>query len=267
MLGGRAGPVARPRRKVCDLRRHPRTAPSSWLSDPVGTVGVVLFARCCAACGSPDGPLCAGCLATLRPAPPADPPPGLASLDALLRYEDAARTLVLAAKYGNARPVLARLARAMAALVADHPLAVVTWAPTTPARRRERGYDQAEVLARGVARTLRLPCRGLLVRSPGRAQTGLDRAERLAGVRFVARRPVAGPVLVVDDVCTTGATLAAAGRGLHGAGAEVVRALTAAVTPVASPRNVLKATTVTAEDGREGLVDPHGEKRIVHATD
>jgi predicted amidophosphoribosyltransferase len=155
----------------------------------------------------------------------------------------------------------------MAALVAPRSVDVVTWAPTTAARRRARGYDQAELLARAVARASGRPCHRLLRRAPGRAQTGHDRAERLTGPRFVARRSVTGTVLVVDDVCTTGATLAAAAAALSAAGADGVRALTAAVTPVASSRNVLKATCGTAEDGREGLVDPHDEKRIVHATD
>ncbi|HEX8771251.1 MAG TPA: phosphoribosyltransferase family protein, partial [Acidimicrobiales bacterium] len=96
----------------------------------------------------------------------------------------------------------------------------MTWAPTTGARRRERGFDQAELLARAVARRLGLPCRRLLRRRPGPAQTGRDREGRQSGPAFTTRR-VTGParVLLVDDIVTTGATVSAAARALRAAGA------------------------------------------------
>ena len=144
-----------------------------------------------------------------------------------MRYEGAARELVLALKYRNTRPALDRVARAMAAVAAPHaPDAVTLRGPPTPARRRERGYDQAQLLARGVARGLQMPLVRLLERCAGPAQTGRDRAERLTGPRLVARRSHAGAVLVVDDVCTTGATLAAAAVALRHAGAEAVHGCT-----------------------------------------
>jgi predicted amidophosphoribosyltransferase len=152
-------------------------------------------------------------------------------LDSLLRYEDEARTLVLALKYRNSRPALGVLTRAMAAVAAHRPVDLVTWAPTTAARRRERGYDQAELVARGVATALHLPCRRLLVRAPGAPQTGRARAERLDGPRLTATRRHRGPVLLVDDVCTTGATLAAAAAALEAADTTPIHALTVAVTP------------------------------------
>ena len=81
---------------------------------------------------------------------------------------------------------------------------VVSWAPTTPARRRARGFDQAEVLARAVARTTRLPCRGLLRRLPGPPQTGLPASERRRGPRFVAVRSAAATLRCHDATVLAG---------------------------------------------------------------
>ena len=150
---------------------------------------------------------------------------------AFLAYDTAARELVTRLKYRNARASVPFLARGMAALApADSDL--VTWAPTTPARLRARGFDQARLLAQAVARDLHLPCRSLLRRGPGPAQTGRDAAARLAGPALAARRSVGGRrVLLVDDVVTTGATVAAAARALREAGAEAVHVVAAARTP------------------------------------
>src|SRR5688500_19582640 len=98
----------------------------------------------------------------------------------------------------------------MAAAVASDRFDVVTWPPTTPRRRRERGFDQAALLAAVVARRLGRPCRPLLERAAGSAQTGRSAAARRAGPGFVAARRVRGRILLVDVVATAGASLAAA---------------------------------------------------------
>jgi predicted amidophosphoribosyltransferase len=159
----------------------------------------------------------------------------LASCRSLLRYEGSGRTLVTRFKYGNARDALPWLAAALAGLIDAHEVDAVTWVPTTAARRRARGFDQSELLAVRVATELGRPVVGLLGRGPGPAQTGRSRAERLQRPGFVVRRHLGvGPparVLLVDDVVTTGATLAAAATTLRRAGVEACHGRTVARTP------------------------------------
>jgi predicted amidophosphoribosyltransferase len=191
----------------------------------------VLLPATCPGCGAQGPALCPGCAAGLAPPPGLPPPPGVDACVALLAYDGSGRRLVARLKYHNERAALGRLAAALAA-AAPSGADVVTWVPTTGGRRRERGFDQAELLARGLARRLHLPCRPLLQRRPGPAQTGRSRAERRgAPPAFTARRSVAGTVLLVDDVVTTGATAAAAARALRGAGARRIVLLAAARTP------------------------------------
>ncbi len=189
----------------------------------------MLFASVCAVCGTPGRCVCPPCAAQLRRPGPVVCPAGLDACTSLLDYDGPGRELVLALKYGNRRAVVRPLGRALALLVAG-PVDVVTWVPTTPRRRRERGYDQARLLAREVARGLGRPCRSLLRRAPGPPQTGRSLAERQRGPVLTARRRADGIVLVVDDVVTTGASLAAAAATLRGGGARGVQGVTVAAT-------------------------------------
>jgi predicted amidophosphoribosyltransferase len=199
----------------------------------------LLLPATCPGCGEPAVALCPSCEAGLRPAPAAAPPTGLDWWVSAYSYEGALRELVARAKYRQARTGLGWLAASVVAgietgLTQGHgPLDVVTWPPTTPGRRRQRGFDAAELLARAVAPRLRLPVRRLLVRTAGGAQTGRRRAARRHGPEFAACAAVAGGrILLVDDVTTTGATLSAAAAALRAAGAKGVLGATAGRTPL-----------------------------------
>src|SRR5439155_11059954 len=168
---------------------------------------------------------CPSCAVSLQHAPALPPPAGVASCRALLRYEDAGRDLLSRLKYRNSRSTMAWLAWQLAGLVPAGLVAtlqVVTWAPTSMARRRDRGFDQAELLARAVARQLGLPALRLLARGPAPPQTGLSRDGRRRGPPLAVLRPerVPATVLLVDDGITTGATLESAARALAAAGAR-----------------------------------------------
>jgi predicted amidophosphoribosyltransferase len=179
--------------------------------------------------------VCDACAAVLPAALPAVRPPGLRSLHALYTYEGPVRPLMAALKFRGATALAGWLAVRMALLAGVDPAATwVAWAPTTAARRRERGYDQAQLLAAAVGAVLGLPVAGVLVRRGRTHQTGHVRAQRLrdppvfAPARHV---PLPGAVLLVDDVCTTGATLSAAAAALRRAGSGPVHGLVVARTP------------------------------------
>ena len=201
------------------------------------SVSGVLLAVTCPVCGAQGRAPCSRCSEELLPALSLPDPVGVDACLVLLSYEGAGRELVARLKYRNHRAALPGLARAMASLVVDPAeIDVVTWAPTTSSRRRQRGFDQAELLSRAVARQLRRPCRRLLTRLPGEAQTGRPLAERHGSPNIVPRRALCGAsVLVVDDVITSGATISAAALALRSGGAAVVTALAAARTPPPGP--------------------------------
>ncbi len=194
----------------------------------------MIFQIRCAGCDAPGAAVCTTCrFALLSPRPR----PGSHGVHAAVAYTGRARKVVLGLKYRNRRQVGRHLAGLVVnAIVAngDHRgVEVVTWAPTSDARRRSRGFDQGELVARHVARQLGVPCRRLLARTgPAAGQTGRSRVERLLGPEFVARPGCEGRrVIVVDDVVTTGATLRAAGAALRHAGVRDPRLYAVASTP------------------------------------
>ncbi len=161
---------------------------------------------------------------------------GVDALWAGWSHEGAAAELVRALKYGRVTASVTPIADRMATQVptAQRP-DLVTWVPCSPTRRRERGFDPAELLARALARRLRCPARHLLRRLDDDPQTARTREGRMAGPRLALRRGrLRGLVLVVDDVCTTGSTLRVAAAALRSGGAAAVVAAVATVAPAAS---------------------------------
>src|SRR5947209_14254459 len=120
----------------------------------------MLLPRTCPLCDRLGAAPCAACAAGLTRAPALPPPAGVDSCAAVLAYEGSGRELVARLKYRNARSTVRWLSAAMTGLVVGRAPAVdlVTWVPTTAERRRARGFDQAELLARGIARREHLPC-------------------------------------------------------------------------------------------------------------
>jgi predicted amidophosphoribosyltransferase len=136
---------------------------------------------------------------------------------------------VLKLKFGGWRGVAGAFAVAMEAL--DLPaVEVVTWVPLARAREAERGYDQAQALARALARRIGRPAVPLLRRTVATApQAKRSAAERRAALAGAFRSVRAAPrsVLLVDDVLTTGATADSCARELRRAGAGSVVLATA----------------------------------------
>jgi predicted amidophosphoribosyltransferase len=215
----------------------------------------MFFATLCAGCNQPGATLCNRCRFSLASASSQVSEVGIT---AALPFEGVARQVVHGLKYRNRRAVARQLARLILGRVRVGKVDVVTWAPTSGAHARARGYDQAELLARAVAAELKVPCRRLLYRSHGGSQTGHTRAERLHGPSFRARRVRPLRVLLIDDVVTTGATLVAAREALLQAGVGSVLCLAAAATPsgVQSVRPARRRTAAMAAVGSSSTQMP-----------
>jgi ComF family protein len=154
-------------------------------------------------------------------------------------YSPAMARAIVLLKYQQVTPLAGFFSECLLPVVREYALQfaadVVVPVPLHPARRRERGYNQAELIARALARRLALPCRShLLVRTQPRPEKlRLTVHERWRSVRnaFDIRKGSQVDklrVLLLDDVLTTGATLDACSRALREAGAAYVAAITVA---------------------------------------
>lgn len=152
------------------------------------------------------------------------PSSGLHSIIAVTEFDGTAREAVHALKYENRHAIAGLLGRLMAQTGRGLEAGVVVPVPLHKSRRRERGYDQATLLAKVVAQSLDLPLAAQALRRtrPTKQQATLDRDDRFANVlaAFEATNGMNGErVLLIDDVATTGATMEAASTALQAAGA------------------------------------------------
>ncbi len=208
----------------------------------------LLLPPTCPGCGREGPAVCDMCLAHMGrrvDEPPGVPvglqssqPRGIVQLEWCASFNGPARASVHALKYDGELRLVAPLAELMAARwrrasVGGDFLVPV---PVHAERRRQRGFDQAELLARGVGERLGLRVVGALERAARTtAQHQLGRGARQSnvsqafGVAPRHTKEISGRWLVlVDDVVTSGATLAGCARALYEAGAFAVSALTLA---------------------------------------
>ncbi|GAA1637528.1 ComF family protein [Catellatospora bangladeshensis] len=222
----------------------------------------------CAGCSREGQPLrlevcgdCAAAVQALRAAPtrPDPPPPGLPPCVALGDYAAELRELILSFKergrHRLARPLGALLAEAVAATVPPSAPVLLLYVPDTTAAARARHGDHLRALTRAAADRLREAGRVVAVAAPLRALPKADSAHLSSAQRAAAaaagfamrsrgmadvRRAAPGSVtLLLDDIVTTGSTLAAASELLAGAGVRVHGCVVLAATRRIPPQRAI----------------------------
>ena len=207
----------------------------------------LIFPPRCGGCGGYGSAWCERCAASVQPVP-------VTSLDSIPlvaagRLEGPLQQAIHTFKY-RPRPGLAGvLADPLRHAIADARLDVsgLAYIPLHPQRRRQRGFNQAERLAAELARPLGLPLvKGLSRVRPTPAQVGLSQPERqvnmVGAFEWTAASAAPSGLALVDDVCTTGATLQAAADAVARAGGSIAAFL------VLARAQTLPALAVTSPD-------------------
>lgn len=200
----------------------------------------LVFPPACGGCGRRGKIWCEQCAGSLRP-PSVSELAGI-PLVAAARLEGPFQHAIHAYKY-RSRPALAeQLNEHLLAAVraADFRLNALSFIPLHPQRERQRGFNQAERLARTLGKKLRLPVvQGLRRVRPTAPQVGLTGRERELNVAgafsWTGEAPPPSLLGLVDDVCTTGATLLAASGALNRAGGSIGAFLVLAVPHTLPP--------------------------------
>ncbi len=213
---------------------------AGWTKDVLWPEGAL-----CCACGriTDGGGLCADCLKSLRNDGAffawtrSDPAPDLPAWS-LRPHDSVPRELIIRLKYNaeaRAARLLSELLLPLPPDISFPPDTVVTWVTMPESRRRERAVDHGRLLAEAFAEKLSLPCRQLLLRRDRheKRQVNLSAEQRAANLTgaFRPKERIAFPVLIVDDVRTTGTTLCRCADALRSGGAEQLFALTVTAPP------------------------------------
>lgn len=213
----------------------------AWMDDLLFPENVLCLCCDCALECDAQGGICKSCSLALemlaqrqeeREAQENRPlPEGIGFIHAAYVYEGPVRKLIHRLKYESVRAAALPLAQRMAFLPSGEEDIIVP-VPTDRRRLRRRGYNQATLLAQHMADVLGMEMKEALVRvDTRRPQTGLsakERRENLIGCMVSSDAVNGKKVLLVDDVCTTGATLREAARALYASGAKSVGAFAAA---------------------------------------
>lgn len=196
-------------------------------------VATAIVPPLCAACGRacrPEAALCTRCSRRLAEAEPVEGggAPGLDRAWSSAPHEGVARDLVTALKFRRLLPVADLIADRIQWLAPGTILSgTIVPVPTAPLRSALRGFDPAAEIAAALAQQTELPLSSCLIRRGGGRQIGKRRAERIGHPPLIqARGQVPRSILLIDDVLTTGATLASCARALRSAGAIRVAAIT-----------------------------------------
>jgi ComF family protein len=199
--------------------------------------GSFICTRCSADMVPADGPRCLTCwtptVQETRCRRCREWWPAFSGVRASFVYDAAARDAVLALKFRGLSAVAPVMARSMAACLTEWipPVQSIVPVPLAGHRRRLRGYNQSELLAKELSRLTGIPlARRALVRrrsTPPQVRLAGNARRRNVVDAFAAGRLVPeGGVLLIDDVVTTGATLDACARVLLSEGVEAAFALT-----------------------------------------
>lgn len=215
-----------------------RNAWSTYLQHNIHNVSfidrilAILAPHDCLSCGTEGNLFCQNCLFALPSVSLKQlANPDLEFVGSATTYEGAAKDLIWKLKSSGAQEAARIMARSMLPLLPTHENLLVVPVPTATTRIRQRGYDQALLLAKEISRQSRLPWFKVLVRHGQAHQVGAGREQRVHQLSTAFRvknvqRVKDANIILIDDVVTTGATLETAAKLLKQAGAAHVDAIT-----------------------------------------
>jgi len=190
----------------------------------------------CQRCGATvsEGNLCHSCI---------NHPLTIDGIRSIFLFQGTVRQAILQLKYKHLKALAVPLGQLLAEYLGSHPLKgeVLIPVPLYPKRLRERGYNQASLLAKELGKLVGLPVEDdTLIRvkdsvPQARTRSAIERRQNVQDAFACNQRLEGRQILLIDDVCTTGATLDACASALKAAGAGSVWGLTVAREMFSSP--------------------------------